>query len=37
MNDFQELLLVVAVNGCVFAAVFFALYELNKAARPSGR
>jgi hypothetical protein len=37
MNGLQELLVVIAVNACVLGVAFLALYQFNKAVRPSGR
>lgn len=37
MNGFQILLTVVAVNACVLAVAFFAVYQFNKAVSQSGR
>jgi hypothetical protein len=37
MNGLQVVLMVIAVNACVLAVVFFAVYQFNKAVSQSGR
>jgi hypothetical protein len=37
MGAFQTVLAVIALNACVLGIAFFAVYEFNKAVRPSGR
>jgi hypothetical protein len=37
MGGFQTVLAVIALNAFVLGIAFFAVYEFNKAARPSGR
>jgi hypothetical protein len=37
MNGLQILLMAIFVNACVLGVGFFALYQFNKAVRPSGR